>query len=158
MKRILAMDLSLACPAFAVLEIRQGEVSVIHLSHIKTSPKKSTGYRLFQIEQHLQEILGKFTFDLVVMEKGFNKFALATQQIQRTVGVVLVTLMRNGYENIGELSPTSVKKCITGSGKASKEELAEALDQYLGVIEYKTNDESDACGVGLAFAKEKGLI
>lgn len=91
------------------------------------------------------------------MEKGFNKFALATQQIQRTVGVVLVTLMRNGYESVGEISPTSVKKCITGSGKASKEELAEALDQYLGGLEYKTNDESDACGVGLAFAKE-GLI
>lgn len=152
------MDLSLACPAFAVLEVRQGTVEVVHLSHVKTSPKKSTGYRLFQIEQHLQEILRKYTFDLLVMEKGFNKFVLATQQIQRTVGVILVTLMRNGYESIGELSPTSVKKCITGSGKASKEELAEALDQYLGVMEYKTNDESDAVGVGLAFAKEKGLI
>ncbi|MGN4765244.1 crossover junction endodeoxyribonuclease RuvC [Bacillus cereus group sp. MYBK215-1] len=158
MNRILAMDLSLACPAFAVLEIRQGEVSVVHLSHVKTSPKKSTGYRLFQIAEHLQGILDTYKFDLLVMEKGFNKFALATQQIQRTVGVVLVTLMRNGYENIGELSPTSVKKCITGSGKASKQELADALVNYLGHMDYKTDDESDSVGVGLAYAKEKGLI
>ncbi|MDR7207623.1 crossover junction endodeoxyribonuclease RuvC [Priestia megaterium] len=157
-KIILSLDLSLACPAFAVLKVTDGKVKVIEVSHVKTKAKDSTGQRLFIIANHLQDILDRYEFDAYVMEKGFSKFPVATQQLQRVVGVTLVTLYRNGVINVGELSPTTVKKGITGSGKASKEELATCLHDYVGDVKYKTDDESDAVGVGIAFAKSKGWI
>ncbi|MHA6240991.1 crossover junction endodeoxyribonuclease RuvC, partial [Bacillus subtilis] len=93
-----------------------------------------------------------------VFEKGFNKFAVATQQIQRTVGMLLFTLYSNNIEDIEEIAPTSVKKYITGDGKASKEKLADHLIYYVGEIKYKTNDESDAVGVGIAYGKKMGWL
>lgn len=159
-KTILAIDSSLACPAFAVCKVDPTgkKIKVVEVSHIKTNSKKTTGYRLFQIYNHVQDIFTRYTFDVVVFEKGFNRFAVATQQIQRTMGLLLFTIYRQGIENISEISPTSVKKYVTGNGKASKEELAHALVSYVGEIKYKTNDESDAVGVAIAFAKQENWL
>jgi crossover junction endodeoxyribonuclease RuvC len=159
-KLILACDLSLSCPAFAVIEIdvTKKTLRLVHVSHVKTNSKKSLGFRLFQISSHLQAILEKFPITDAVIEKGFNKFATATAQLQRVVGVVIVTLYRKGIDFYSELSPTTVKKAITGDGKASKEELAKHLYKWVKYDDYKTNDESDSVGVGIAYAKQKGWI
>jgi crossover junction endodeoxyribonuclease RuvC len=159
-KTVLAIDSSLACPAFAVLEFNLTDrtVKVVEVTHVKTNSKKSTGYRLWQIYNLAESLLKKYDFDAVVFEKGFNKFAVATQQIQRTVGMLLFTLYRNEIEDIEEIAPTSVKKYITGDGKASKEKLADALVEYVGEIKYKTNDESDSVGVGIAYGKKMNWL
>jgi crossover junction endodeoxyribonuclease RuvC len=159
-KTVLAIDSSLSCPAFAVLEFNLTEraVKVLEVTHIKTSSKKSTGYRLFQIHNHAEKLLERYEFDAVIFEKGFNKFAVATQQIQRTVGMLLFTLYSKSIEDIEEIAPTSVKKLVTGDGKATKEKLAEHLIYYVGVIKYKTDDESDAVGVGIAYGKKMNWL
>ncbi|MDA2738433.1 crossover junction endodeoxyribonuclease RuvC [Bacillus cereus group sp. Bc015] len=157
-KLILGIDSSLSCPAFSVVKVTDGKAEVVELSHIKTNNKKSTGYRLWQIYVHFKDILDRYDFDEIVIEKGFNRFAVATQQIQRTVGLLLFTLYRKEVEEIHELAPTSVKKYITGDGKASKEKLANGLENYVGKIKYKNNDESDATGVALALAIQKGWL
>lgn len=159
-KLVLAIDSSLSCPAFAVVEFNllDKTAMVVEVSHVKTNSKHSTGRRLAQIQEHVQDILERFEFDCVVFEKGFNKFAVATQQIQRTVGLLFYTLYRNEIEAIDEIAPTSVKKAVTGDGKASKEKLADSLEQYVGAIKYKTNDESDAVGVALALAIQKNWL
>ncbi|TWM32265.1 Crossover junction endodeoxyribonuclease RuvC [Bacillus licheniformis] len=51
-----------------------------------------------------------------------------------------------------------MKKAITGNGKASKDELAKSLYRWVGYADYKTDDESDAVGVGVAFAMQKGWV
>lgn len=159
-KRILAIDSSLACPAFAVLlfDLDNRTVEVVKLAHIKTNSKKSTGYRLSQINGLLGDLLYDQDFDGVVMEKGFNRFAVATQQIQRTVGVLMHRMWVEGEYEVAEIAPTTVKKALTGSGKASKQEVADALESYVGKIKYANNDESDATGVGIAYGKKMGWL
>lgn len=159
-KTILAIDSSLACPAFAVLSVNLTDrsISVVELSHVKTISKQSTGKRLNQIHEHVLSILERHDLDNVVFEKGFNRFAIATQQIQRTVGMLLFTLYRKEIEVYDEIAPTSVKKTVTGNGKATKDQVAESLERFVGKQVYKTDDESDAVGVGIAFAIKKGWI
>ena len=50
-----------------------------------------------------------------------------------------------------EIAPTTVKKTLTGSGKAGKEEVAAVLERYVGRQEYATDDESDAVAVGVTW-------
>ena len=159
-KMVLACDLSLTCPAFAVMkfDLKNKTVDLIEVNHIKTNSKRPLGYRLDQIAMHLQGLLDKYPFDDIVLEKGFNRFAVATQQLQRVVGITVITIYRKGYEGYGEIAPTSVKKHVTGNGKATKEELAKALYSFVKYDDYKTNDESDAVGVGIALGKQKGWI
>lgn len=156
----LAMDLSLSCPAFAVLEANAGRVDVLHLSHIKTDAKKSRGYRLFQIYNHMKAIYEKYPeIRYVVREKGFSKFPSVTQTLFQVVGISTVCAYNYGHDDIAEIAPTSVKKAVTGNGKASKEQVAQALLDKFGLnLVFGTNDESDAVGVGIAFLKQKKAL
>lgn len=60
------------------------------------------------------------------------------------------------------LSPTSVKKIVTGNGKAEKAEVAEAVREYLQLnpdYPFRAGyDDSDACAVILAYLIREGLI
>jgi crossover junction endodeoxyribonuclease RuvC len=158
MKRILAADLSLSCPAFAVIKIEDGKPVVQALYHVKTNAKKTLNYRLFEIYNLVVEILGDWEIDEIVMEKGFSRFPTATAQLQRVVGVFLLALYKNGFQNCGEIAPTSCKKYITGDGKASKDQLALALYTYVGDVKYANTDESDSVGVGVAYAIKQGWL
>ena len=57
-----------------------------------------------------------------------------------------------------EIAPTAIKKALTGSGKATKEEVAAALEKYVGKLEYDVDDLSDACAVGVAWLLQKNMI
>ena len=67
------------------------------------------------------------------------------------VGVTDLVLWDRTKKSFEQLAPKEVKLLITESGKASKIEVAEALPRIVGEIEYKTDDESDAVAVGVAW-------
>ena len=52
------------------------------------------------------------------------------------------------------IAPASVKKIITGNGRAKKKEVAEALPKFLvdKDIKFKNTDESDSVAIGIAYA------
>ena len=50
-----------------------------------------------------------------------------------------------------ELSPTTIKSLVARNKSASKEEVAAALEKYVGKQEYETDDASDAVAVGIAW-------
>ena len=57
-----------------------------------------------------------------------------------------------------EIAPSTVKKALTGTGRAVKSEVAAALEQYVGSHEYATDDESDAVAVGITWLISQKLI
>lgn len=61
-----------------------------------------------------------------------------------------------------EISPTTVKKTVTGSGKAEKPEVADAVRKMLRLpsdYQFATGyDDSDACAVILAHLMRIGEI
>ena len=57
-----------------------------------------------------------------------------------------------------EIAPATVKKLLTGSGKAGKEEVAGAYERYVGCHNYKTDDESEAAAVGIAWLLQVNLL
>lgn len=69
----------------------------------------------------------------------------------KVVGVTDLTLEHLGNRTFDELPPKTIKKFVTGSGNAKKEEVAAMLPQYVGQQEYKTDDESDSVAVGVAW-------
>lgn len=157
---ILAMDLSLSSPAFAVIEKKPRSVKVLHLSSIRTNAKKSHGFRLFQIYNHLKEIYEEFgdKIEHVVSEKGFSRHARTTQILYMVHGVCRMLTYMNGHE-VNEVSPTTVKKNVAGNGKASKEQLADAVRGFFkDELTFKNDDESDALGVGITFLISKGVL
>lgn len=72
--------------------------------------------------------------------------------------VVGVADLCAGMKEWAEIYPVSVKKLVTGSGSATKEEVAASLEYYLGKRIYSNDDESDAAAVAVAFLIQNGQI
>lgn len=161
MVKILAMDLSLSSPGFAVLVVNSGVVDVVHHSHVKTNTKKSHGYRLMEIYQHMKNIyLEHPDINEVVREKGFSRFPTVTQTLFKVVGISDACAYKHGFDVVSEYSPTTVKKTITGTGKASKDDVAISINTYISTnIKFNNDDETDAVAVGLThLIKKKALV
>lgn len=76
----------------------------------------------------------------------------------KVVGVSDLTAHTSEAMPFEEIAPASVKKLVTGSGKASKDEVMSALARYIGQWEYACDDESDAAAVGVAWLIQSGLL
>ena len=155
------MDLSLSCPAFAVMEVLDGELEIHHLSHVKTKAGKSHGFRLFEIYIRMKEIYEEFPdIQEVVRERGFSKFPATTQALFKVVGISDACAYKHGYPIVHEITPLEVKKLITGNGRSDKDRVAKSLKIVYGIENnFKTDDESDSVAVGVShFIKKKLLV
>lgn len=96
--------------------------------------------------------------DVYVRERGVSRFNAEVQTLFRVVGIADLCLWKKKKDLYFELPPSTVKKLITGDGRAAKETVAEALASYIGEQTYQTDDESDACAVGIAWFIANGML
>lgn len=159
---ILGLDLSLSCPGFALIEIRNGRAKVVAVSHVKTSSDHDYAVRGRIIESKLRTFLAenkgeKVTY--VAREKYAGKFghdSIFTAHSGADRALHDFGLLPDSCKPIAQ---QSVKKTVVGKGKAEKHEVEEAVRKWTGYEgEFKTSDESDAVAVALAFAINEGLI
>lgn len=131
---------------------------MIEKGHVKTNAKKPHGCRLKQIEKALIKLRDMYEYGAVIRERGFSRFHSVTQTLFKVVGIS--DMVFKDVE-IAEIPPTTVKKTITGDGKADKAKVEQAVREALRLrndTKFATDDESDACAVCLAYLMREGLI
>ena len=155
---ILCIDPSLNCTGYVVLHYEDEEITILEsgITYNKNIPSKLIGQKLFNIESALSRLFCDYQFQAIVKEASFsNQRIKATQRIFEVLGVINCICYKNGYTDIAELAPTTVKKLVGGNGKCSKDEVKDNLYYYVGWYNYKTEDISDAVAVGIAYLKQK---
>lgn len=167
-KRLLAMDLSMSFPAYAVVDVVNGQALVREIFYTDNKSKGRNklphACRLDRISTDITEIFKEYPdIDTVVREKGFSRYANTTQVLFRVVGISDLAVYRaSGISKIEEIAPTAVKKHITGDGKASKEQVADGVRERLVPMqkdmEFYTDDCSDAVGVAMSWLIKTGSI
>lgn len=157
---ILALDLSLSSTGYAVAKVTEGEIDLLEYGHVnnKRFSKRSQAFRLHRIATKLKELFREYPIDVVVKERGFSKGHISTQALFKVAGVADLMCYSFGHETIEEYTVASIKKTVTGNGKADKEEVAQSLSAYVGEREYATDDESDAVAVLVTYCINKGLV
>ena len=121
--KILAADLSLRCPGFALIGYENGRASIVKLCHIDSRSRKCChGAILSEIAEKLNELIAQA--DVFIREKGFSRFPHETQALYKVIGVSDLVLWNAKREAFQEIAPTTVKKLLTGNGKATKAEVA----------------------------------
>lgn len=116
------------------------------VTSITTDEKTEHGHRLNEQRNYMKEIATEYTPTVIFIEKGFTRHNTATQVIFRTVGVYNELLRHFPQEY---LAPSTVKKAITGNGRAPKDLLQQVLSERYPEISFNNEDESDAVGVVL---------
>lgn len=169
---ILALDLALTSPGFAVLTLSEdGKPKLLESTMLTTKADQLMGERLSIIKTEFVRLIELYEPTMIVREKGYTAFPNATQLQSRVIGVNDLTI----YELLGievvEIPVGTVKKLVAGKGNAEKTEVAEAVFKKLQISDtsefYRTlqngrvvllDDKTDACAVGLAFYIKNRMI
>ena len=156
---VVGADLSLRRPGYGVLLVNNGKIIDVFTESIDNkTAKKCRGEILAEIFARFPVIKNGVPA-FYVREHAFNgRGAMSEIGIFEVVGVADMALWFTCKKEWTEIYPVTVKKLLTGSGQATKEEVAASLDKYLGKREYANDDESDAAAVAVAFLIQNGVV
>lgn len=133
------LDLSLVSTGITIFQNNNH----ILTTTIKTDAAESSGKRLHEIYQKLNNFKIFYNPDKVYIENGFCRFNASTQALYEVRGITELVFWDVDLEFI---APATIKKFITGSGRSSKEELQARLKSEYGKV-FNNFDESDSYGV-----------
>lgn len=151
-------------PGFAVVLYHADTRTAEHISHGAVhnksgiNAKKPHGQVLSEISEMFGRMLCVAPDGILVRERSFVKFAQETIALNKVVGIVDMLLWTSRKQQFEELTPTQIKKYLTGNAHADKDEVADGLIPYIGKQEYACDDESDAAATAIAFLISEGYL
>ena len=128
-----------------------------HIDHgvIVPNVEESDASRLFYISSHLDKILNNYKPSLAVIEKIFvSASGESALKLGMARGVALNVIASKKNILIIELAARFVKKAITGSGAADKNQIKFMIEKLLGKRVSKL-DASDALAIAIAGSNSK---
>jgi len=126
----------------------------ILIDSIPTKKSQSHGKRLKVIADKLIELKDKYPPKVIVIERGFSRFNMATQVIYRVHGILNYIMEK--FEQV-YYPPKTVKEAILG-GNATKKQVQEEIKKRYPDTVFKNEDESDAYAVGLTHFIKTGKL
>ena len=149
--RCLGVDPGLNRTGYAIL-VRRGSKAVLREGGvIRSTASRSLAERVYEIHRGLCEVLDEFSPSAMAIEQVFTmsrnpKTALLMAHAR---GVVLCAAAERNIDVI-HYAPRQVKRLLTGSGAAGKQQVQQAVTRELGLDAVpEPNDVADACAVAL---------
>jgi crossover junction endodeoxyribonuclease RuvC len=154
------MDLSLNGSALSILRYKNTKIEILEILYIDNAPIKNRNIKLFNIYSAFLQLCFKYKPSTIIKEKEFSRFIKSTKAISEVDGIInLAISIYNPYLELQTIAPTSIKKIITGDGKASKQNVLDSISKYLikeqQDYKFKTLDCSDATATGIAYLLSK---
>lgn len=149
--RYLGIDPGLSRTGYALIE-RTGSGPVLREGGIiQSTPKGTLQQRIHEIATGLREVLQEFKPSVVAIEKIFSH----TQNVKTALllaharGAILVTLA-DAQIPVVHYTPAEVKRLLTGSGRAPKEQIQHAIQRELKLKSLpEPHDVADASAIAL---------
>ncbi len=149
--RYLGIDPGLNRTGYALLErstrgpvLREGGV-------IRSTRGLSLAERVHEIAVGLREVLEEFHPDELAIEQVFSlvKNPKSALLMAHARGAILTTAVEHGVPVV-HYTPTQIKRLLTGSGKATKDQVQRAIKTELGLDRLmEPHDVADAFAVAL---------
>ena len=149
--RILGLDPGTATVGYGLIEIEDGQPSLVTYGVLSTSPEDgSTARRLQLVYQGLNELLEQYRPDAAAVEELFFGRNITTAiRVGQARGVLLLALANAGIP-VAEYSPPKIKEAVSGYGKASKQQVQFMVQNMLDLDEIpRPDDAADGLAVAL---------
>lgn len=149
--KILGLDPGSHLTGVGIVEVSGSKLTHLHHEVIKAPSKRPLEERLVVIYNQLSKVVERFQPEVVVVERVFlGKNVDSAFKLGHARGVCLLALQAGGAMTL-EISAREVKKILTGSGAASKEQVRQMVCQWLSVdIVEKEMDISDALSLAIS--------
>lgn len=153
---ILGVDPGTATTGYAFLESKlslgskKQNIEVLAYGVVTTGKSLEMPFRLKYIHHQLSLLCKKYKPDLMVIEKlFFNTNAKTAMTVGQARGVVLLLGAQFNIP-VYEYTALQAKWVLTGYGRASKEQVQNAVRKFLGLVEkVKPDDANDAIAMAL---------
>ena len=147
--RIIAIDPSLRCSGFAVLEKIAGKVRTLDYGVVKNSPKLLASGCLVAIRERIAALISQHEPECAVIEGViFVQSHRTAITLGAARGAALLAAAERGLP-IYEYAPRRVKQSVVGQGGAQKQQVGFMVRVLLGLKETPPPDAADALAIGL---------
>ena len=152
--RVLGIDPGLTITGFGCVEgdpvrPRIVEAGVVRLT--KGKARRSLAERLVELDEEIRGVIGSCRPDVVALEGMFTnpKHPGTVITMAHGRGVIMLAAQSMGV-GLVELKPAEVKKGVTGSGRATKDQIQTSVQHLFGLSELPTPaDLADALAIGV---------
>ena len=152
--RVLGLDAGLAATGYGVVEARRNCFEAVEWGVWRTNRLKGMDKKLQLFCDELRKLLKRWKPDTVAFEGIYHfKNPRSAFMLAHVRGALMACAADFGID-VMEVAPSRVKSMITGSGRASKEQVAYAVGALLGLSDEVPFDASDALAVAISAAME----
>ena len=150
--KILGIDQGLANCGFSIINIDEEDFEILKIGTVKTKSGEILQNRLNYIYKELDNLI-KCNKDIQLI--GIEKLNGKVMTVQLITSIVYLLSYKYQIPVI-ELVPSSVKKEITGNGRASKKDIQESLkENHMKDYKKRTNNhERDSISIGITCYKK----
>ncbi len=154
--RILGIDPAIAVMGYGIIDIVERRPRLVEAGVIRTQRNQGLEKRLVILYDELEQVLEEFHPDLIAIEEMRSPYkSPRTANIMGQARAVVLLLAGRADIPVKSYSPTAVKNLLTGSGRATKEQVQESVKRILKLKELPTPpDVADALAVALFHAGE----
>jgi crossover junction endodeoxyribonuclease RuvC len=150
--RILGLDPGLGTTGWGVIEAEGNRLAHIANGQIRTDTAAPLPNRLASLADQLERLIAEQRPDAAAAEEVFvNKNPQSTLKLGQARGVVLMCAARAKVD-VGEYSPTLVKKAVVGTGGAEKAQVHAMVSRLLPGVKIAGPDAADALAVAITHA------
>lgn len=155
--RVLGVDPGSRVTGWGLLGGSAAQARLIEAGVLRLGARDFPG-RLALLQDRLSELVSRLRPTVAAVEAPFHgASARSALQLAHARGVVLAVLAASGVEVV-EYTPATVKKAMTGNGRADKEQVAGMVRRQLGgALPETSHDLSDALAVALCHLASAGF-
>ena len=129
---ILGIDPGTATTGYAILNVEGDDMDAIEFGLIETKKEETPEKRLHIIHAEMCDLFTRFTPDIMAIERIFFAANVTTAiRVGQAQGVMFLSAAAAGVPVI-EYAPGSIKKLISGDGRADKKMMQKALRKVFG--------------------------
>lgn len=156
--RVLGIDPGSETLGWGVVEGSGLKYSLIDFGTVKSSPRQKFSKRLLKAYQGVEEVIGRFTPDVLSIEEAFYAVNVGVAlKLGQVRGAVLVLAEQQGLE-IAEYSPRLIKQTVAGYGNAEKHQVQEMVRLLLKMKAVPApHDAADALAIAICHFHHAGM-
>jgi len=154
--RVLGVDPGLRTSGYAVLEQRARQLHVIDAGVITADADLPLAQRLHQIYDDIDALIGEYGADIMAIEQLYAHYKHPRTAIlmAHARGVFILAAARHGIK-VCDFAATRIKKSLTGSGRAGKQQMQHAVREQLNLDQLPSPaDVADALAVAMCCINE----
>jgi crossover junction endodeoxyribonuclease RuvC len=129
---VLGIDPGTATTGFGILRVTGAKFNVVNWGLIETSPEALPETRLASIYAQMNDVIDTYKPDVMAIEKVFfSNNAKTAIRVGQAQGVMLLTAGQHHLPLV-EYAPGTIKKIVSGDGRADKKIMQQAIQKHLG--------------------------